>query len=335
MKKLLICLLLQFIFTTTIFATTSLPGELLDKPDSDKKIVKQEAQNQRNFISKNNQSFESKDELVSSEELNSEPNPVPIDFVNMINGGFFSGCDFYFTDNGGTSGNYPDNSNMTFTLYPWDTICNFLYLFGDYSIAANDTLFVYDGSNTSTLKFFLTNSTSTSTYTFQSNAANGALTFRFKSDGSGNAYGWSFHAECRNKTPVIDPIPDQITCGTNGTIYLYNYKHSANSNGLLDQYSWTNDNLATGFAASGNLSTFYFWPASNHTGGDLISNISVTVTNGYCVSNTETFAVTVKPSPILNTGLSTTICSGSTTSLILTNQNDPPGTETYDYFYSS
>ncbi|WP_375578145.1 PKD-like domain-containing protein [Marivirga tractuosa] len=74
-------------------------------------------------------------------------------------------------------------------------------------------------------------------------------------------------------------------------------------------YSWTNDNTATGIAATGN-GNLNVQAAENTTGVDIVSNITVTATSNGCVSDVETFIVTVKPKPVIGSKSDLEICSG-------------------------
>lgn len=81
-------------------------------------------------------------------------------------------------------------------------------------------------------------------------------------------------------------------------------------------YAWTNSNTAIGLVASGtgNIPSFI---AKNTSSTPITSLISLTPTANGCVGTTQTFTITVNPSPTVTFSISNqTICSGDTSTVV-------------------
>jgi gliding motility-associated-like protein len=80
-------------------------------------------------------------------------------------------------------------------------------------------------------------------------------------------------------------------------------------------YNWTNDNTATGLAASGigNIPSFI---GTNTTNAPIVSNITVTPSLNGCIGTPITTSITVNPIPTVDTTASQTLCKGELISAI-------------------
>jgi PKD repeat protein len=128
------------------------------------------------------------------------PNPGTFVFMNdAINTHTLCNASFY--DSGSDQNNYNNNENYTQTFIPSTPSSNIKLDFGNINLGAGDTLWVYNGLNTT--------ENILATFTWDSNSINvisthptGALTVKFKSDASGTSIGWHAGVSC---TPIIVP----------------------------------------------------------------------------------------------------------------------------------
>ncbi len=80
-------------------------------------------------------------------------------------------------------------------------------------------------------------------------------------------------------------------------------------------YTWTNSNPAIGIAANGTGNIPVFTP-KNNTSAPITATISITPTANGCPGATQTFTITVNPSPAITFSIpNQTICSGETSAL--------------------
>ncbi len=103
--------------------------------------------------------------------------------------------------------------------------------------------------------------------------------------------------------PQLSSISNQSVCsGTSTSAIVFNTMPAGSS------FSWTNSNTAIGLqvSGSGNIAA-YTAPnvSTNETG-----TISVIPSLNGCVGASQTFNITVNPSPVLNTVVNQTVCSG-------------------------
>ncbi len=120
-----------------------------------------------------------------------------------------------------------------------------------------------------------------------------------------------------NPTAQVNAIANQILCnGTNTTAVVF----STNTTGGTTTYSWTNSNTAIGLPASGtgNINAFN---VTNATASPITATITVTpsFSNGTpaCSGPTQTFTITVNPSPVISFSPNNqAICSGATSALV-------------------
>jgi hypothetical protein len=104
-------------------------------------------------------------------------------------------------------------------------------------------------------------------------------------------------------TPIMNPIADQAYCA--GDEISTNF---SNSLGAGTVYSWTNDNTDIGLAASGN-NNFNFTLPENTTGAPIVANITVTPENNNCIGPSETFTITLNPTPVISNLADIAVCS--------------------------
>ena len=84
-------------------------------------------------------------------------------------------------------------------------------------------------------------------------------------------------------------------------------------------YVWTNSNPTIGLASNGSGSIPAFTP-KNTGSSPITATISVTPTANGCPGATQTFTITVNPSPVVNFSIpNQTICSGDTSALVTLN----------------
>jgi len=84
-------------------------------------------------------------------------------------------------------------------------------------------------------------------------------------------------------------------------------------------YVWTNSNPTIGLASNGSGSIPAFTP-KNTGSSPITATISVTPTANGCPGATQTFSITVNPSPVVNFSIpNQTICSGDTSALVTLN----------------
>ena len=110
-----------------------------------------------------------------------------------------------------------------------------------------------------------------------------------------------------NPTVGVDSVADQTLCNGDNTLAV-NFTSSLddNTNNIEEgtiTYSWANDNINIGLAASGDGDIPSF-SATNGTIGPITANITVTSVYTYneisCNGESETFSITVNPSPLVN-----------------------------------
>ncbi len=142
-------------------------------------------------------------------------------------------CSGAIFDNGGASGFYTDNANITQTFTSGTTdFLQFSFLPLGHAFAVGDTLFIYDGATTSApLIAAHTLSTSMETFTSTGNS----VTFRFKSNASGTAVGWAGQFQCTSTpgAPLAFDMSTGIRAVCNATFYdvggaAGNYGNSTN-----------------------------------------------------------------------------------------------------------
>ena len=100
-----------------------------------------------------------------------------------------------------------------------------------------------------------------------------------------------------NPTPTVAPSDDTALC--NGTVYSATFGGSLVAN---TTYAWTNSNTTIGMAASGTDTTGTF-TATNITPNVVSGMVTVTPWASGCAGITDTFTITVNPTPMLSSAL--------------------------------
>jgi hypothetical protein len=145
--------------------------------------------------------------------------------------------------------------------------------------------------------------------------------------GSPGCVGTSFDLTVHvNPEPVVTAVLNQEFCpGASVNIPLA-------SNVLGATITWTNTNTVIGLGTSGSGNIVYTAPANN-TGADILGTITVNASLNGCMSsgsNTKTFDIKIKPTPIVNTITNVVVCSGAAISTINFSANTAGG-ETFSW----
>ncbi len=109
--------------------------------------------------------------------------------------------------------------------------------------------------------------------------------------------------------PTANPLPDVQVCSREE-------RSIALSGSLGASFSWTNNNTATGLAASGSGDTITFTAA--HVSAPQVSTIVVTPRVGTCTGPSVVFDLTVLPLPTVDSVESLTACSGESVTVSFT-----------------
>ncbi|WP_297869676.1 PKD domain-containing protein, partial [uncultured Flavobacterium sp.] len=130
-----------------------------------------------------------------------------------------------------------------------------------------------------------------------------------------------------NPSGQVNPIPNQTLCSNNSTTAI---NFTTNNTGGITNYNWTNSNATIGLPASGtgNINAFN---VTNSTANPITATITVTpsFSNGTpsCSGPSQTFTITVNPSPAVNfSPTNQTICSGETSALVNLSSTTPGAT---------
>ena len=113
-----------------------------------------------------------------------------------------------------------------------------------------------------------------------------------------------------NPTPHAAAIGDQSVCN-NTPIVAVSFTGDVSG----QSYSWTNDNSSIGLASSGNSDISSFTATNTGTTNEL-ANIVVTPAANSCNGPTQSFTVTVKPTPTVVPTADQTLCNNSITSTV-------------------
>ena len=106
-------------------------------------------------------------------------------------------------------------------------------------------------------------------------------------------------------TPTVTPVPDQDVC--NGVLMSIPFVSSV----APSTFAWNNSDTAIGLGAIGSSDTLNF-TAHNFTVTPVLSTIIVTPTANGCIGLSDTFSITVQPTPWLTDTASRTICDSAT-----------------------
>ncbi|MEI7501656.1 MAG: Ig-like domain-containing protein, partial [Paludibacter sp.] len=129
---------------------------------------------------------------------------------------------------------------------------------------------------------------------------------------------------------VSQPNSETISNGANTTAINFS---TTNIDGTTT-YSWANNIVGNGLAASGtgDISSF---KAANNTNAPVVATITVTpsYSNGgiNCTGSIKTFTITVNPSAQVNQPTSQIVCNGNSTAAVNFSTNNTGGTTTYEW----
>lgn len=132
-------------------------------------------------------------------------------------------CGGNFVDNGGATGNYTNNADVTVTIFPVNPGDKVTVTFTSFDTEATwDALYVFNGNSIAAPQIASANGAgnvpgglaggywgTAIPGPFTSTAADGSLTFRFRSDGSVNRPGWTSNITCA--PPPTCPRPTALT----------------------------------------------------------------------------------------------------------------------------
>jgi len=193
-----------------------------------------------------------------------------------------SSCDLLYADPAGMN-NYGANINITQTITASTLTNTHLVLdFMELSVGIGDTLWIYNGPNTSSS---LIGYYSNVNFPFQINASGTALTFRFKSDNANFSSGWLAHLYCSYCDPVsissgspCQPNPQSSTgfasspfcTDVNPYGITFNSATSGDANVFI--------NTPIGCLSSAPRPAWYFMQINSP--GNMLINIVQTATNG-------------------------------------------------------
>lgn len=161
-------------------------------------------------------------------------------------------CGGQFVDNGGTAGNYLNNTNETTIICPTNPGQVVTVTFTEFDTEVNwDALYVYDGNSTAATQIASTNGPAnvpggiaggywgtTIPGPFTSTSADGCLTFVFRSDGSVTLPGWVANVTCESLDRIIlnafidsnnNGVKDSGEVDFNHGSFLYDTNDSGNN----------------------------------------------------------------------------------------------------------
>ena len=219
---------------------------------------------------------------------------------NMANGTIET-CNALFYDNGGPTGNYSNNTDLTMTFMPGVPGDIIEAIFTEFNTENNyDKLYIYDGSNSAaTLIGEYSGSNTPGTVTATN--SQGALTFRFNSDYSVNASGWAASIHCVGVTEPLEvevfADPQIIDEGTTSQLSAYatggdgNYTYLWEPAETLD-----NPTIANPVATPIDLETTYKVTVTDGEGETVSAEITVTIRD-WAVEEGNLSHLAVYPNP--------------------------------------
>lgn len=214
-------------------------------------------------------------------------------------------CGGIFTDSGGITSNYTNNSNQTYTICPTNPGDVVSITFSSFNIeSTNDALYIFDGNSTAGTQVVSANSAgnvpgglaggywgNSSPGTFTATTPNGCLTFMFRSNETVTNPGWVANINCGPLTDdsvhlisFIDTNNDGIqnsgeTAFTEGS-FVYQLNDSDVNNYIASSNGYANlfdNNPSNSYDFSYLINTELTPYLSNATN---YSNISITPGNG-------------------------------------------------------
>jgi gliding motility-associated-like protein len=119
-----------------------------------------------------------------------------------------------------------------------------------------------------------------------------------------------------NPTPVVQDPSDVTLCNNNVT-------NPITFTGSGTYYNWTNDTPAIGLNATGTGTIPAFLAQNSSTSTPLTAQLAVTAyfeqSNVTCTGNTQTFTISVSPTPVVTDPLDQEVCNGSSTANVVFN----------------
>ncbi|MCA6362702.1 MAG: T9SS type A sorting domain-containing protein [Bacteroidetes bacterium] len=170
-------------------------------------------------------------------------------------------CGGNFYDQGGVSGNYPNNENRTMSFYS-NSGCGIRFTFNSFSLASGDILYVHDGpSIAAPIIATLTGSTLPAPVQSTGNV----LTFRFTSNSSTVTTGWNATISCPNQPLATITANGPLSFCPGGNVTLtaapnstYLWSNGANTQSITVNTSgtyWVTVNNANNCTATSNIIT--------------------------------------------------------------------------------
>ncbi len=248
-------------------------------------------------------------------------------------------CGYWFYDDGGSSANYSNNQDYWITLQGNVAPNTHVRLnFANFDVAPDDTLYIYDGPNTSSPLLSKHNNNynpliagSSMVQASLSNSS-GSLTFRLRSNGSNNGTGWNATIVCGQVCRQI--VPQLDIANFSPTPHIedgYTYidicnGESINFAALVNTSVFPeNDILYHQDAAT---STFHWTFGDGNTAdGQIVShtyaivggyNVFLSITDGHGCVSTQQFYIRVRIASehIVTINPPSTLCTGDTLQII-------------------
>lgn len=245
--------------------------------------------------------------------------------ISTYNGQTVNTCTGRAYDSGGAGGGYGNNQNLTMTICSNNATNTHTKLyFWDFDIDPSDTLYIYDGPNTtSPLIGAYNNNNTLFLFPVYATAANpsGCLTLKFKSDGAATGGGWDAEIFCMVACQVVLSGLDSIatTPHPSDSMYIdicYGDTINFSGNGIFPQnnliYSQSNAtstfiwNFGDGTIDTGQVIPHYY----NTIRGYNVDLVVIDV-NGCISMNALGIRVRVSNDPIGHVGSLPDICSGT------------------------
>jgi len=248
----------------------------------------------------------------------------PTTNVNMTNGSSTS-CNSNFYDNGGPTGNYNNNQNLTYTYCPIIAGDMVQVNFSAFNLQNNDFLQVFNGPNTASPSLgIFTGNTSPGLIQAALPNASGCLTFLFTSNGNGNTTGWAANISCYTPCQTITSnfVSSSPAVQTGGIIRIcagqsvtFNGSGTFSQSGVGATYTW---NFGNGTTGNGTSAT-----GTYPTVGTYFVDLDITL-NGCTSGNNLGLTVQVAAPPTITTAAAPLVlCQGQTSNLSATVVNTP------------
>jgi gliding motility-associated-like protein len=215
--------------------------------------------------------------------------------IDVYNGQTVNTCAGLFYDSGGSAGLYLDNENYTVTFCS-DNGSPIRFDFLSFSVRSDDTLYIYDGPDTSAPLY---GKYSGGTAPVSLNSSGTCLTFKFVSDPLFTRPGWEANISCC-PPPATSPIipSDPMSCA--GSIVNYSVDMHAGST-----YDWTVIHGTPASITGGTNNLDITWDET----GDVTGYIKVVETNSCGSKDFSELLVDIYSLPVVNfTGLDAYYC---------------------------